>query len=48
MAATATGSPKISAQAEKVLFELTISEDRSYRADTSAKNSAAASGSNGM
>src|SRR6266511_3546482 len=43
--ATATGSPKISAQAEKVLLELTISEDRSYREETRAKNRAAASGS---
>ena len=30
IAATATGSPKISAQALNVLFELTISERRSY------------------
>jgi len=48
MAATATGSPKISAQAEKVLFEFTMSELRSYREETRAKNRAAASGSNGM
>jgi len=42
MAATATGSPKISAHAENVLLELTISEARSYREDTKAKNRAAA------
>lgn len=42
------GVPKISAQAENILFELTTSEDRSYREETRAKNSAAASGSNGM
>jgi hypothetical protein len=39
MAATATGSPKISAHAEKVLFELRTSDLRSYRELISAKNS---------
>lgn len=48
MAATTTGSPKISAQGENVLFELTISERRSYLDEIRAKKSAAASGSNGM
>jgi hypothetical protein len=40
-AATATGSPKISAHAKKVLLELTTSELHSWREDTSAKNSEA-------
>jgi len=42
-AATATGSPKTSAQAEKVLFELTMIEVRSCLDETSAKKSVAAS-----
>ena len=47
IAATATGSPKISAHALNVLFELTISERRSYLELIRAKMRAA-SGSNGM
>jgi hypothetical protein len=45
MATTATGSPKISAQALKVLFELTMSDRRSCRELTRARKSAAVSGS---
>ena len=48
MAATATGSPKISAHALNVLLLETISERRSYLELISAKKRAAASGSNGM
>jgi hypothetical protein len=46
-AATAIGSPKISARAKNVMFELTISEARAYRGDRGEGQRAAASGSNG-
>jgi hypothetical protein len=41
-------SPKISPQALKGLFEVTIREARSYRAETRLNMRLAASGSNGM
>ena len=48
IAATVTGTPKISAQAENVLLHDTMSERRSYLELIKAEKSAAASGSNGM
>ena len=48
MAATATASPKISAQDEKFLLDVTMSDRRWERDEMSEKNSDAASGSKGM
>lgn len=48
MASTATTSPKISAQAEKLLLEDTMREDCWWREETSWKNSEAVTGSKGM
>ena len=48
MAAATTSSPKVSPYRPKGLLDVTISEARSYRLETSWKNRLAAYGSNWM